>query len=731
MSQPGIPVSTVPEEEAVDYVLGLVARTDEISDLVKVPYSALRDAVGEDLLEDITAAKQATGGDLEAVQALRAAFDIDAPAQLSAVNAAGASQVTAVNNAGVTQRNLIAGAVPRNLYASTADALSNGVIGHASLVGGSGGTNGTFDVALSGGGGTGAAARFTVTGGVLVSILWTAKGKNYTSAPTLSFAASAGLTGASAIAVIGQNEPPGAVFGVAPGANSALYDVYENVAGVATMRGSSPSEARLVAVSALSTPVGTFDQAARVRALPEQVDIPVLFNGDGSTLEFYDGLEHVILGGVPRVPSLRQAAVARSGSPLVLTQRLHIPSWGQSNAEGVGYGANINGGPEVISNAAPYATKALMFTNGVRPDSVPTDFNGEEPLKENTQFGGVTGAPSSKGGESCATGMASRFLEDGVLDGNWDLSSAPILFMSNPGITTANVDAFKATGSRFSRLTTHITNGKARATAAGHTYNVPALLWFHGETDAFNDLRSRATYLSDCITVHNDAITTIKAQSGQTNDPLMFFVQVHYMVKKPNNPAAIALAQYDLHNGTTRFCVAPTYPYPFWDAPHPNALGRRMIGELAGRAMKQVIVDHQVWAGLRPRYAWSKGNEFFIKFHVPWGPLALDTEFVPKTQDFGFKIIDGGGTKTITDTRVVASDILKITCSTARSGAANIRYALDYLYGGAVAGSELMASGNLRDSYPTRINIAGQNYFLHNWGVSFDISVNELQPSVV
>jgi hypothetical protein len=255
MSQIGIPASTLPEESSVDYVLGLAERTDEISDLVKVPYADLRAAIGADLTEEITTAQEATDADRRAVESIRADFDVDAPAKLAELNTAGAAQVTAVNNAGVAQRNLIAGAVPRNIYASTADALSNGVLGHASLVAGSGGTNGTFDVAITGGGGTGAAARFTVTGGQLVGILWQSKGRNYTSAPTLSFAASAGLTGASAIAVIGQNEPPGSIFGVAPGANAALYDVFENVAGVATPRGSSPSEARLAAVSALASPV--------------------------------------------------------------------------------------------------------------------------------------------------------------------------------------------------------------------------------------------------------------------------------------------------------------------------------------------------------------------------------------------------------------------------------------------------------------------------------------------
>lgn len=68
---------------------------------------------------------------------------------------------------------------------------------------GSGGTNGTFALGFSGGGGSGAAGTFTVAGGVMTAINLTAKGTGYTSAPTVSMSASAGLTGAAVTAVRG------------------------------------------------------------------------------------------------------------------------------------------------------------------------------------------------------------------------------------------------------------------------------------------------------------------------------------------------------------------------------------------------------------------------------------------------------------------------------------------------------------------------------------------------
>lgn len=70
--------------------------------------------------------------------------------------------------------------------------LANPVI----VNGGGGGTDGTFALAFTGGTGSGAAGSFTVAGGVVTAVSITQAG-NYTAAPTLSFAASAGLAGAN------------------------------------------------------------------------------------------------------------------------------------------------------------------------------------------------------------------------------------------------------------------------------------------------------------------------------------------------------------------------------------------------------------------------------------------------------------------------------------------------------------------------------------------------------
>ncbi len=112
----------------------------------------------------------------------------------------------------------------RGLWQTTAQGIGQGVAGIASLVAGSGGANGTFALAFSGG--TQVIAPkgyFVVAGGVVTQVVITYAGHYSAGTPTLSFAASAGLTGASATAVMGANTPVDAYFSVpVAGSNDSL-----------------------------------------------------------------------------------------------------------------------------------------------------------------------------------------------------------------------------------------------------------------------------------------------------------------------------------------------------------------------------------------------------------------------------------------------------------------------------------------------------------------------------
>jgi hypothetical protein len=91
---------------------------------------------------------------------------------------------------------------------------------------GSGYTNGTYPLGVSGGGGSGCTGTFTISGGGLTSITIVDAGTGYTSAPTLSFPGAGAGTGASATATLGTGASATAVVGL--GASASISGAFTN-----------------------------------------------------------------------------------------------------------------------------------------------------------------------------------------------------------------------------------------------------------------------------------------------------------------------------------------------------------------------------------------------------------------------------------------------------------------------------------------------------------------------
>jgi hypothetical protein len=160
-------------------------------------------------------------------------------------------------NSYLTQIQTLAATAVYPIFVSTTAGIQNGVKSTTGIVGGSGGTNGQFDIAFSGGGATvQATGRFVVSSGALVAILITSPGYGYSSAPTMSFAASTGLTGASATAIIGANTVVGGYF-YTPTTDPGLLNFYRVDAGpVATLLGQVPTASSFTANPAFVVPIG-------------------------------------------------------------------------------------------------------------------------------------------------------------------------------------------------------------------------------------------------------------------------------------------------------------------------------------------------------------------------------------------------------------------------------------------------------------------------------------------
>lgn len=89
--------------------------------------------------------------------------------------------------------------LPLSITAGVASlAVQSGLVTAA----GTSGTDGVYALTITGGGGTGAAGTFVVSGGALASIVISNNGYGYTGPPTLSGFGTAGLSGATATAVM-------------------------------------------------------------------------------------------------------------------------------------------------------------------------------------------------------------------------------------------------------------------------------------------------------------------------------------------------------------------------------------------------------------------------------------------------------------------------------------------------------------------------------------------------
>lgn len=89
------------------------------------------------------------------------------------------------------------------LPASSAAIPSAGITGIVVTNGGTGGTDGTYPLTITGGGGSGATGTFTVAGGTMTAITITNPGTGYTSNPSIGISGT-GLSGVSLSPVLGS-----------------------------------------------------------------------------------------------------------------------------------------------------------------------------------------------------------------------------------------------------------------------------------------------------------------------------------------------------------------------------------------------------------------------------------------------------------------------------------------------------------------------------------------------
>lgn len=666
----------------------------------------------------------------------------------------------------------------RGIFPTTAAGIGQGVAGVASLVGGSGGTDGTFPLAFTGG--TQVIVpqgRFVVTGGTVVQVYIDYPGYYSAGTPTLSFAASSGLTGASATAVMGPNTPVGGYFSV-PATSPNYSQLYRVDSGpVATAVGDPyPSVTSI-------TPLLDWRAVANFSALQvyKHLDDKVLVArdqqgrarvmrrlGPNNDLQIYGSINGAVtdsalldslnLASVSNLPlksypqrirvvldtsgrsRVRSRADSASDGPYIYgTEGAnsaavsyyppatpiplpvgYAPTLRDYNAA-IGYGQSLIVGSQglpVLSTTQPYSN--ITFTAGPKATKAGSLGNnpgtgGFKPLVEDTASGdGNTGR-----GETHCSAMANGLVELAAIENAIPTANLSIFASTagHGGYTAAQLDwGNSSTWSQV--LRDHMTEAKANATALGKTISLQFMPIAQGESDSAT---SYASYQATWRNIQTNASTFAKTTFGQTNDVPFLWYQT------PRNEQ-IQRAQIDmcLTDAGHMFVTPIFFMPPDSDDTHLTNVGYQWMGRYFARAGKQILIDGNEPDFLKPISITRRGRVVRWRWRVPRLPLVLrsDTTAFYETTDKGFRFVDDNGTVSISSIVVDGSDVI-ITLGADPVGTLKGRIGLDYHAAASPWDTEF--THNLTDSTPDTVRINGTTYPMYHVAPACEMTVITLE----
>ncbi|MBG1791657.1 hypothetical protein I4178_27550, partial [Klebsiella pneumoniae] len=370
----------------------------------------------------------------------------------------------------------------------------------------------------------------------------------------------------------------------------------------------------------------------------------------------------------------------------------------------VGYGQSLMAGATSrppISLTQPYSN--LTYIGGTRGGGLNTqDFSAFKPLVEDE----INPAPDggNNRGETVCSGMANyatylAYAENGIAP------SSHVLLISSAGKSGAPISELKKGTEWYnSQFTQHLTRGFD----VNPDLAIQCIPWVQGESnsDGRAEDGTRSAYRGRLRQLRIDAEADAKAKTGQTT-PVPMIVYQHSTNIRTNTNTALAFYDLITEKDSLFFFATPTYMFPHAvDTLHLTAVGYKWMGCYFGRAYKQMMHDR-----IRPRFihpisATYVGGVIRWKFNVPQAPLVLDTENLAPTQDYGFSVYSGGVKVAIISVSIENGDTVVIDTGESSLSSVVVKYGIDYL--GTGLNIQSGASGNLRDSTPDTVLIAGE-----------------------
>lgn len=382
-------------------------------------------------------------------------------------------------------------------------------------------------------------------------------------------------------------------------------------------------------------------------------------------------------------------------------QLTYIPELSDINAF-ISYGQSLsNGGGagnSAISTTQPYSN--LTYISG----PVGTNFSAVKPLVES-------------GPETICSGMA-NYASLAMLRDDGVRPEDHVIFSGAPGQGSTSIAALSKGGSAWTKFSNFVKN--LPIANAGKKCALHAISWLQGENNQAPDGTPYATYLAALLQLQVDITELAQTELGQKTPVYMLTYQhnTHTTINNAATQRAFVQAQRQSDYFTL---VTPTYPFPHnSDTIHLTAISYKWLGAYFGRAYKQLVIERRKPDNVFPLGATWSGNQVRVKFRVPTAPLTFNTERVPSTIDYGFKVQTSEGVGLdISSIEIENDDTVLITLSSTPAAAPLVRYALDYLAPGLVIVNG--ASGNLCDSTNEKCTFGGIGYSMEYYSPAFEL----------
>lgn len=227
---------------------------------------------------------------------------------------------------------------------------------------------------------------------------------------------------------------------------------------------------------------------------------------------------------------------------------------------------------------------------------------------------------------------------------------------TDPGNTVA------APGGYWPTMLDDMRRAKAKATAAGMSYEVPCWLYDQGEREGDGKLYETGPVLANSVLIPQykalalDMVSQFDAAARAINTtqtrPVPLFVTP--ACSNLSTPSAWLEASDD---SQLVFMVGPRYFAPsavnspsgsgssqtWGDSVHITSDGQRWVGEQCSKVIHRTLNEGEDWQPLRAlKVVKVDSTHVDVVLNVPRGPLVIDTDLMIKCRGWGFLLVPGG-----------------------------------------------------------------------------------------